>query len=140
MADDCIFCMILEGKLPSSKVYESEHLYGFLDLNPVNKGHALIIPKKHCADIFDCDPAIGQEVVEAFQRVGEALKKVTGCTGVNIMQNNGRTAGQMVFHLHWHLIPRHAGDGFTLWPQGKYADMDEMNGMAAKLREALAQG
>ena len=62
MSDDCIFCMICEGKLPSSKVYESDTLYAFLDLNPVHKGHTLVIPKKHCENILDCDPAIGQDV------------------------------------------------------------------------------
>ena len=90
--NDCIFCMIVEGKLPSSKVYETENLYAFLDLNPVHEGHTLIIPKKHCENIFDADPAIGEDVIKAMQRVGEALKKVTGCTGVNVLQNNGRTA------------------------------------------------
>ncbi len=135
--DDCIFCKISEGKLPSSKVYESDTVYAFLDLNPCHKGHTLIIPKKHCRDIFEVDPTIGCSVLKAMQDIAGALKQVTGCTGVNVLQNNGRDAGQMVDHLHWHLIPRFAGDDFKLWPQGKYDDMAEMNGMAGKLRDAL---
>ncbi len=137
MPDDCIFCLICEGKLPSCKVYESDSLYAFLDLNPVHKGHTLIIPKKHCADIRDADPSIGCEVLSAMQTITKALMKVTGCTGVNIQQNNGRDSGQMVDHLHWHLIPRFPGDGLRLWPQGKYGSMDEMQAQAAKLREVL---
>ncbi len=135
--DDCIFCKISEGRLPSSKVYESDTLYAFLDLNPCHKGHTLIIPRQHCRDIFEVDPAIGGDVLRAMKDIAAALKKVTGCTGVNVLQNNGRDAGQMVDHLHWHLIPRFAGDGFKLWPQGKYETMDEMNAMAGQLRDAL---
>lgn len=138
MSDECIFCQIVEGKLPSSKVYETDHVYAFLDLNPCHEGHTLIIPKTHCKDIFDADTSVGQEVLAAMQKVGEALKKVTGCPGVNILQNNGRAAGQMVYHLHWHVIPRFVGDGFTLWPQKKYASSEAMNEMAQKLREALS--
>lgn len=137
-SSDCIFCMIVDGRLPSSKVYESEHVYAFLDLNPVHEGHTLIIPKTHCENIFDADPAIGADIIRAMQRVGEALKKVTGCAGVNVLQNNGKAAGQMVFHLHWHVIPRFAGDGLSLWPQKKYASMDAMNEMAEALRKELA--
>ncbi|MDO5537639.1 MAG: HIT family protein [Desulfovibrionaceae bacterium] len=135
--DDCIFCMITEGKLPSSKVFESDTLLAFLDLNPCQKGHTLLIPKKHCKDIFGVDPAIGADVLAAMKTIGQAIKDVTGCTGINVVQNNGRDAGQMVDHLHWHLIPRFAGDGLDLWPQGKYDSMDEMNAMAEKLRKVL---
>lgn len=135
--DDCIFCLIKDGKLPCSKVYESEEMLAFLDLNPCKKGHTLIIPKKHCQDIFGVDTALGAEVLTAMQKIGNALKEATGCTGVNVVQNNGRDAGQMVDHLHWHLIPRFANDGLHLWPQGKYDSMDEMNAMAEKLRGIL---
>ena len=136
--DDCIFCKIIDGTLPSSKVYESDTVYAFLDLNPAGKGHTLIVPKKHCQDIFSVDTKIGSDVLSAMQKIAEAIKLVTGCTGLNIIQNNGRDAGQMVDHLHWHVIPRFAGDGLDLWPQGKYDSMDEMNAMAEKLRKALA--
>ena len=136
---DCLFCLIAEGKVPSSKVFENDQVYAFLDLNPVHKGHTLIIPKAHCQDIFGADPAVGAAIIDAMQRIGRAIKDVTGATGMNVLQNNGRDAGQMVDHLHWHLIPRFAGDGLTLWPQGKYDSMDEMNSLAASLRGALGQ-
>lgn len=135
--DDCIFCKIINGTLPSCKVYETDSLYAFLDLNPSNKGHTLIVPKKHCQDIFGVDTALGSDVLTAMKAIAQAIKDVTGCTGINIVQNNGRDAGQMVDHLHWHLIPRFANDGLDLWPQGKYDSMDEMNAMAEKLRKAL---
>lgn len=134
---DCIFCLIAQGKIPSSKVLETETVYAFLDLNPVHKGHALIIPKTHCESVFDLDPALGRDVVDAMQRVGRAIMKVTGATGLNVLQNNGRDAGQEVGHLHWHLIPRIAGDGLNVWPHEKYDSMDEMNGLAARIREAI---
>ncbi len=136
--DDCIFCKIINGTLPSCKVYETDTLYAFLDLNPSGKGHTLIVPKKHCQDIFGADTSIGSDVLSAMKTIARAIKDVTGCTGINIVQNNGRDAGQMIDHLHWHLVPRFANDGLDLWPQGKYDSMDEMNAMAEKLRKALA--
>ena len=105
---ECIFCLIAQGKIPSSKIYETDSLYAFLDLNPVHKGHTLIIPKKHAGNIFDLDPSLG------------------------------RSAGQEVDHLHWHLIPRFDGDGLKLWPQGRYDSMEEMNGLAEKIRARLS--
>ena len=135
--DECIFCLIAQGKIPSSKVYESDSLYAFLDLNPMQKGHTLLIPKKHAKDIFDLDPALGSELVSAMQKISRAIMEVTGATGLNIYQNNGRSAGQEVDHLHWHLIPRF--DGVKCWPQGKYDSMDEMNDFAARIRKSLGQ-
>lgn len=135
---ECIFCLIAQGKIPSSKIYETNSLYAFLDLNPVHKGHTLIIPKKHAGNIFDLDPALGGELVSFMKKVGRAVMETTGATGLNIYQNNGRSAGQEVNHLHWHLIPRFDGDGLKLWPQGKYDSMEEMNGLAEKIRARLS--
>lgn len=135
---ECIFCLIAQGKIPSSKIYETDSLYAFLDLNPVHKGHTLIIPKKHAENIFDLDPSLGGELVSFMKKVGRAVMETTGATGLNIYQNNGRSAGQEVDHLHWHLIPRFDGDGLKLWPQGKYDSMEEMNGLAEKIRARLS--
>lgn len=135
--DDCIFCLIAQGKIPSSKVYESEKLYAFLDLNPANKGHTLIIPKAHYKTILEFDSSLGTEVMEAMQKIAQAIIAATGAAGINIIQNNGRAAGQEVDHLHWHIIPRFAEDGFRLWKQKKYDSMDEMNAFAAKIRDQL---
>ena len=130
---DCIFCAIVNGTIPSSKVFESDTIYAFLDLNPVHKGHTLIIPKKHFKDVTELDTALGRDIFDAMQRVAKAVMEATGAQGFNVLQNNGRIAGQMVDHLHWHIIPRFADDGLGMWPQGKYASMDEMNATAAKI-------
>lgn len=132
--DTCIFCAIQEGKLPSSKVYESDTLYAFLDLNPANKGHTLIIPRKHSLDLLGVDPGLGKELLEAMQRIARALVSVTGAEGFNVIQNNGRVAGQQVDHLHWHIIPRFSGDGIPLWQQHSYDSQDEMNRLATAIR------
>lgn len=131
---DCIFCAICEGKIPSSKVYESENLYAFLDLNPANKGHTLLIPRLHCADILAVPPSLGQEVLEAIQRIAPAILSVTGATGFNVFQNNGSVAGQEIFHLHWHIIPRFENDGIRLWKQGAYDSQEEMNRFATSIK------
>ena len=130
---DCIFCAIVNGAIPSSKVFESDTIYAFLDLNPVHKGHTLIIPKKHFRDVTELDTALGSDIFDAMQRVAKAVMEATGARGFNVLQNNGRIAGQMVDHLHWHIIPRFADDGLNLWPQGKYDSMNEMNATAAKI-------
>ncbi|MBO4314231.1 MAG: HIT family protein [Desulfovibrio sp.] len=130
---DCIFCAIVSGAIPSSKVFESDTVYAFLDLNPVHKGHTLIIPKKHFKDVTELDTALGRDIFDAMQRVARAVMEATGARGFNVLQNNGRIAGQMVDHLHWHIIPRFADDGLDMWPQGKYGSMDEMNATAAKI-------
>jgi len=82
--DSCIFCKILDGSIPSAKLYETENLYAFLDIAPANKGHALIIPRTHCQNILGIDPAIGKELLEAMQRIAMALTAVTGAKGFNI--------------------------------------------------------
>ncbi len=139
---DCLFCKIVEGTLPSLKVYETEHLYAFLDIKPAHRGHTLLVPKTHCRDIFDAahgqDARLGEEVLRTMQRLAAALKEVTGCPGINIIQNNGSAAGQTVFHLHWHIIPRFENDGIPAWPQKKYESQAAMNDMAETLRNALS--
>lgn len=88
---ECIFCLIAQGKIPSSKIYETDSLYAFLDLNPVHKGHTLIIPKKHAGNIFDLDPALGGELVSFMKKVGRAVMETTGATGLNIYLPEQRT-------------------------------------------------
>ncbi|RJS61677.1 HIT family protein [Bacillus sp. PK3_68] len=110
---DCIFCKIINGEIPSAKVYEDEEVYAFLDISQVTKGHTLLIPKNHKKNIFEFSP---EEASRLFQRVpivAEALKAAYNLEGLNILNNNGETAGQTVFHYHIHLIPRFGReDGF----------------------------
>ena len=135
---ECLFCRIAEGTLPCAKIYETERLLGFLDLNPASPGHALIIPKKHMETIFAVDEPIGDELIRAVQAVGAAVMAETGAAGLNVIQNNGRAAWQTVDHVHWHLIPRFPGDGFEPWKQGAYGSPAEMAAMAAAIRNRIA--
>lgn len=124
---DCLFCKIARGEIPSAKIFETGTVLAFLDIAPVNKGHALVIPKEHHDDIWDLPPTLAADLLAAMQKVGQALKDGLGALGMNVGMNNGAAAGQLIGHAHWHLIPRFEGDGLTLWPQKSYASPDEMN-------------
>ena len=119
---DCIFCKVIAGELPSWKVYEDDHAIAFLDIRPVNKGHALVVPKAHCRDFVSADDACLLALVKTVQKVTRAVLSATNADGCNVTTNNGEAAGQSVLHFHWHIIPRCEGDGLALWPQASYAD------------------
>jgi len=130
---DCIFCKIIAGDIPSNKAYEDDTVLAFLDLAPASQGHTLVIPKAHYPNILEAPAELGTAVFSALSRVGTAVMSATGAAGINIIQNNGLAAGQTVFHIHWHIIPRFEGDGFSLWTPGSYPDMAAMQAMAAKV-------
>lgn len=132
---ECIFCKILRGELPCAELYSDEKVFAFLDIAPVNQGHALVIPRGHYPDVFDVPPETGAALVAAKQKVGKAIMAATGADGLNIYMNNGAAAGQIVYHAHWHLIPRFTGDGLSLWPQKRYNGMEEMLELATAIRE-----
>ena len=136
--DDCIFCKIIAGELPCAKVYEDEHTLAFLDIHPVRPGHTLIVPKTHGQDFLDCDPAVFRDMMQATQKVARAVVKATGAEGFNLGVNNGRAAGQVIFHLHLHVIPRSPGDGLSLWPSHDYqeGEMQEIAGKISKVFES----
>ena len=134
--NDCIFCRIVEGSIPSTKVFEDEHTLAFLDIGPVAPGHTLVVPKQHSTNIFDVLPEDWHCVTETARIVAIALDKALGADGVNVMMNNREHAGQTVHHPHIHLIPRFKGDGFTLWPHGSYGDGEAVR-VAQKIKEAL---
>lgn len=133
MTADCIFCKIIRGEIPCAKVYETDDVLAFLDIAPVNKGHTLVIPKAHHTDIFELPASLGEQLTQAIKVVGASLRGTLGATGLNVGMNNGASAGQMVFHAHWHLIPRFDGDGLSMWPQKSYDSMDEMSQLARKI-------
>lgn len=114
--DNCIFCNIIAQEIPSYTFYEDDLFLGFLDAFPGNRGHALVVPKTHVADLFALNSQLVAAAMPVVQRVAKAVQQATGCTGVNIMQNNGIDAGQSVFHYHVHVFPRYAGDGHRLHP------------------------
>ncbi len=105
--ENCIFCKIIKGDIPSYTLYEDEDFKVFMDIAPATKGHALVVPKQHYASIYEIEPEILGNAVKVGQKVIKHATKVLGCEGYNLMQNNGEVAGQTVFHFHLHLIPRY---------------------------------
>ena len=107
---DCIFCKIVDGSIPAYTIYEDEMFKVFLDISPAALGHALVIPKIHCIDFFDLPEKYASGILPAAQRAAAAIRESLGCAGINILQNNGETAGQTIFHYHMHIIPRYEND------------------------------
>jgi len=132
MPTDCIFCKIVEGNIPSSKVYEDDKVLAILDIAPVSKGHVLVLPKKHMGDLTDVPDNLMQSLFSAAKKIGKVQKKVLKADGFNIGMNNGAAAGQVVFHAHVHVIPRFEGDGLEHWPHKQY-DEGEMQQVREKL-------
>ena len=120
--EECLFCKIVKGELPSSKIYEDGDTLAFLDLFPVNKGHSLVIPKEHYETIFDVPSDILSKVSSVMKNVADAVKKGVNADGISIAQSNGKDAGQVIPHIHFHVMPRFKDDGLKLWPQGKYEE------------------
>jgi len=135
--DNCIFCKIANGEIPSATVYEDEEFRVILDMGPASKGHALILPKSHFKDICEADPAIAEKLFPLAGKIGAAMKKGLGAAGFNVVQNNGTSAGQTVFHLHVHIIPRYEGGPVIVsWDPGK-AEQEELSRTAKKIKNAL---
>lgn len=135
--DSCIFCKIANGEIPSATVYEDEDFRVILDLGPASRGHALILPKDHFKDLCEADAGIAGKILPLAGRIGGAMKKGLGASGFNVVQNNGTSAGQTVFHLHVHVIPRYEnGPAMVSWTPGK-AESGELAETADVLRKAL---
>ena len=109
--ENCLFCKIITGEIPSAKIYEDEDTFAFLDIKPLTKGHTLVIPKKHCQDIFDIDESDAKKVIAVAKKVSEKIKGALKADGIRLSQSNGVAAGQDVMHFHLHVIPRYANDG-----------------------------
>lgn len=104
---DCIFCKIIAGEIPASKVYEDDHILAFLDITQVTKGHTLVVPKKHYRNMLDIDAEAAATLFSVIPTISSHLKKTLGAKGLNIVNNNEEVAGQTVFHTHIHLLPRY---------------------------------
>ena len=121
--DNCIFCKIANGVIPSATLFEDEDFRVILDLGPATKGHALILPKNHFANLFEIPEEVEAKAFVLAKKIATKMKKVFACDGVNIVQNNGIAAGQTVFHFHIHLIPRYEQDGAGVsWKPGTLTD------------------
>lgn len=135
--DNCIFCKIANGQIPSATIYEDDKFRVILDLSPAAAGHALILPKAHYRNIFDLDDATAAELFVLAKKIACATKAALNCDGLNIVQNNEEVAGQTVFHFHMHIIPRYHNDGQSIsWTPGT-SDSDELKTLAEKIAAAL---
>lgn len=135
---DDLFLKIIQGEIPSTKIYEDEHIFAFLDINPVHKGHTLVIPKEKVRNALDASPESFATLAKGAQKVAQAIQKATGADGVNIIMNNEAAAGQEVFHAHFHVIPRYANDGVFQRPtHTKYENDEERLEIARKISDEL---
>jgi histidine triad (HIT) family protein len=124
--EDCIFCKIANGEIPSATIFENEEFRVVLDVGPATKGHALILTKNHYDNIFEIDEQTAGRLFSLASIVAKAMKKTLNCDGMNVLQNNGTIAGQTVFHFHLHLIPRYEGDQVQItWPQGEITEEEK---------------
>lgn len=134
--DNCIFCKIANGEIPSGTLYEDENFRVILDLGPATQGHALILPKEHYADLFALPQETAAEAMKLAKKIAKAQKDTLKADGLNLVQNNGTAAGQTVGHFHIHLIPRYEGDGQTIgWKPGNPSD-EELDAV----RETIVEG
>lgn len=131
---DCIFCKIAAGEIPSATIYEDDEFRVILDLGPASKGHALILPKSHAANIYELPDELAAKAMVLAKKMATEMTDALQCDGFNIVQNNGELAGQTVFHFHMHLIPRYNGDNVKLgWMPGTLTD-DVRDEILSKLK------
>lgn len=135
--DGCVFCKMVAGEIPVTRIYEDEAVLAFLDIGPVSDGHTLIIPKRHCTRVHECDPQVLSAVAARLGTIAKAVVEAMDADGYNVLSNNGSAAGQVVEHLHFHIIPRKAGDRvLTGWPSYKYPK-GRIEEIAARIRVNL---
>ncbi len=138
MSNTCIFCKIVSGDLPSTKIYEDETVLAFMDINPVEEGHALVIPKKHLDPITNVPDNILKEIIAVVKKIASAQLTALNASGVNISQANGSGAGQEVPHIHFHIIPRYSTNPQEAnWKPGKYKSNEKINQIAELIKEEL---
>ncbi|HNR93859.1 MAG TPA: HIT family protein [Kiritimatiellia bacterium] len=134
MSTDCLFCKIVRGDIPCAKVYEDENFLAFLDIGPIIKGHTLVIPREHYASLPETPAPLLADMMSVVQRIAGAQMNALKADGINIVQNNGRAAGQLVDHIHFHIIPRFTTDGHKWnWAAKSYDSPAEMQSMADQI-------
>ena len=134
---NCIFCKLASGDIPTNTVYEDDYLRAIIDASPANKGHIIILPKSHAANIFELEDTYVEKAFVLAKKIAKALKSLFDCDGINILQNNGEAAGQTVFHFHVHVIPRYKQDDCNItWKQSTYED-GEASEIAKKISSLI---
>lgn len=137
--EDCIFCKIAAGEIPSRTIYEDENFRTILDISPASKGHAIILPKNHAENIYELPEEDASKIFVVAKKVACAMKQALQCEGLNILQNNGELAGQTVFHLHLHVLPRYQDDKVAFsWKHEKPSE-EELNAVADSIQKALSE-
>jgi histidine triad (HIT) family protein len=134
--EDCIFCKIVAGEIPSDKIYEDEGVLAFMDIRPVSRGHALVIPKNHSKDVLEVEEKDLHQVLAVARKLSHAVMKAVGAEGFTISTNRGEAAGQTVFHLHFHIIPRFRNDGLKPW-QHQETEPKTRKEIAGKIKQEL---
>ena len=134
--NDCVFCKLIRNEIPRAHLYEDANTLAFLDIAPNSAGHTLVVPKRHVRNVFDIDQATFGEVMETVRKLAPIIRDAVGAKGVHITSNHEPEAGQEVFHLHMHIIPRHDRSEFEFWPKIQYAP-GEAEATAAKIRAGV---
>ena len=135
---ESIFAKIIDGQIPCHRIFENEHLLAFLDINPLSEGHTLVVPKRQVERLEHLPPDDAAEIARQLGAIARRILAVTGAPGYNILQNNGRVAGQEVPHVHFHIIPRRAGDGLGYRWDPKPASPEALTALAARINVATA--
>jgi histidine triad (HIT) family protein len=134
---ECIFCKIVKGEIPSQKVYEDDKTIAFLDINPLSRGHTLVMPKQHFETLTDLPDDLASLLAVRLKHLASAISKTTGASGFNIIQNNRQVAGQLIPHVHFHIIPRfYKNDVEFGWP-AKKADPEDLKKLAQEIKGAI---
>jgi len=124
---NCLFCKIVkEGEVLSTKLFENEKVLAFLDINPVHPGHTLVVPKEHFTNLHDTPEELLKEMIVVTKKLSIAIMKAVKADGINLMMNNFAPAGQVIFHTHWHIVPRYSDDGLRLWKGKPLEDAEEV--------------
>lgn len=137
MKEDCIFCKLANGVFDTNTLYEDEDFRVIFDASPATEGHVLILPKEHYANVFELPEELASKVFALAKKIATVLKEITGCEGVNILQNNGEAAGQTVFHFHMHIIPRYGNSGEMIMWKANELNQDKVDEIIAKVQGLL---
>lgn len=131
---DCLFCKIIKKEIPAKIFYEDDECVAFFDIAPMTLGHTLVVPRTHCENILKCEARPVEAVARATHQIAPKLMRMTGAAGLNVVVSNEPAAGQEVFHMHWHLIPRYNNDGLKHWPKNENINEAQTDELLSKLK------